>query len=518
MLPKTYFVGLAERSPFLIFQNQLYQLTEEVNTEDYIWIGPRKFGLVAGDSVLRLEDLYRYNNHDAILDFKQNYIYNKLKSEIKSSKDLTKKIKQQKVVEFIVQEVFPLLQSQDDEIAEVINPGTQRKNKKAIINKDEVLAEAYKLFEQHTSQKSRAEPYDSNILESIDKQIAVNCFMSDEDRIANLLGVKEEVSDEQRIEDILKQMTGEDEIDYKGKTISCEERCPRTLLSEILEEEYSEGTLIFNNKIYQLMRVKDENQLIKVRINGLNYFANIPNDYSVGEIEFIYKQALEVQFQDEAEREFNYKEEIDSLLKSFSGSIDNVIEQLSQHGKYEDGRSGIQYYNGNYYVTLKVPPFVLKDTIHNTGYYEFDECTIGVRIIYNSKDKDLGFSTDAVIINKYLHPFVRDETSGWMTICKYSAKYVTNYFAGLSLAERIASFLGLAKYVIESGYTNRRQMRGEYVDYDHGGYRPLSTVGLYKKISKEEIKRRGLCVTNLKADQREDFTFDKDMEGDVIYA
>ena len=123
MVSKTFLAEMAEKSPFVLFQDRLYQITDQVCGEDLLSVGERQFGLVASSEFGELERLFRILNSREIYKLKRDFIQNSLNQEIKKSEDVQRYIGGNEILRFILYEVFPLFVDDEKEIEAAIKGG-----------------------------------------------------------------------------------------------------------------------------------------------------------------------------------------------------------------------------------------------------------------------------------------------------------------------------------------------------------------------------------------------------------
>ena len=73
-LPNTFFGELAAKGPFVIFQNQLYQLCDSPDSREQIAFGEARFALASSSDLFELEGLYREYHHGEIFTFKKAFV------------------------------------------------------------------------------------------------------------------------------------------------------------------------------------------------------------------------------------------------------------------------------------------------------------------------------------------------------------------------------------------------------------------------------------------------------------
>ncbi len=81
------FVGqLAQLTPFIIYDKQIYQITQGIETRYKIELDGCKFGLSPGPSIEEIERYSRELDATEIFEFKKEFIQQKLKKEMISEK------------------------------------------------------------------------------------------------------------------------------------------------------------------------------------------------------------------------------------------------------------------------------------------------------------------------------------------------------------------------------------------------------------------------------------------------
>ena len=460
-MPKTFFAELAEKSPLIIFDHQLYQLTERDISENFIKVGEKKFGLIASDSLLNLENFYRYVNAQEIFNFKKDYIKGKLNSNMKSNEEINRIIKDNMVLYFILNEVFPYFTETKDNVAALLK-GRQEKEIGILDgNIEKIIADASKEFDKKESVRSRAKP----VVERDNKRLV----MSQEDG---------------EIYQILTKYYKTDEREKKPATKNM-----RSLLSVVLNDQ---NVLVFGNQVNKLSRLRIRNNSeLAVVIDGIEYMIN-PFD-TVQNIENLHRRKLEEQLMIESEEDFNYQNNV-------TRQIDGLVRQLkeySQKNEFEMGDIGFVKQAQNYYVTLKVSPYVLKEVKlpDKDMYFKFDECKVAVNIIYN--DGKIQTDTVTFVVEAYQHPFLARGKQAWTRLCmgNYNPAVSLN---GLNEAGRVVKLLSDAKNVMQKGYTlscrpYQQLFHGSGLENNH----PYNVTFASQKIDLDEIKRKNLPITNI---------------------
>ncbi len=459
-IPKTFFAELTEKSPLVIFDNRLYQLTERDIGEDFIRVGEKKFGLVVSDSLLNLENFYRYINAQEIFNFKKDYIKGKLDSNMKSNEDINQIIKNNMVLYFILNDIFPYFTETKDNVAALLK-GRQEKEIGILDgNIEKIIADASKEFDKKESLRSRAKP----VVEKVNKKLII----SQEDNEIYQILTKYYKTDEQEKKPTIKNT--------------------RSLLSVVLNDE---NVLVLGNQVNRLNRLRIRNNSgLAVVIDGIEYMIT-PFD-TVQNIENWHRRKLEEQLMIESEEDFNYQNNV-------TKQIDGIVKQLkeySQKKEFEMGDIGFVTQGGYYYVTLKVSPYVLKEVKlpDKDMYFKFDECKVAVNVVYNGGKIQTGH--EVFVPEAYQHPFLPRGKLAWMRLCMGNYRPEIR-LGGLDNAGKVVKFLSDAKNVMQKGYTiSCRPYQHIYVEGLEKNH-PLNLAFADNRINLDEVKRKKLPITNV---------------------
>ncbi|KYK25918.1 hypothetical protein AYK26_01415 [Euryarchaeota archaeon SM23-78] len=454
MIPKTFFAKLAEKPPFVIFQNQVYQIAEGKSRDGFVRAGKLELGLYPSTTLDELEKFYLGLNSEEIFHYKKSFIEERLKQEMKSNREMQKYVDENKVLRFILYEVFPLFMEDRDGVDALLKGETieEDKQKKSI---------------------------DKLVMDAVDRdELKVDVSQIKQELLQELRppeAQEPELTPEEDLEldSLLTNYYKQTGILEQKPVAKRKKQSPDTELTNILGNN---DVLVFKGLVYRLSPFKGE-QGICINIGKQNY--SLIQHTTVDEVEYAYQNKLEAQFNVQAVDEF--EEQINQIreLKEQNKALEKFFEKT----EYDAGNVGFKKHGSDYYVYAHVPEHVLKDVKNPSEdrYYRFGKCRVAVRVYYN-RDKDRFEVGDPRVIETYSHPFL-SYYDPWQTICM--GTYSRSKLGRLDDASKVATLLSDARNVLLSGYT---QSCGPY--HRAGNFSN-------RKISKEQIKRKKLPITNV---------------------
>lgn len=455
MLPKTFFAELAERGPIVIFNNQLYQISENSTGKDYILIGSEKLGLVSADTILNLENFYRYLHSKEISDFKKTHIESNLKTKVDEAKKAANKLSDNKVLAFMVNEIFPLFDEREEEMDAFLKG--KEVIETAITDTTDTLEKAFanakKKFQDVAGKRSRAKPI------TIKQKV-------------------QDIQEEQEVEELLNHF-------YKDEKPVPEivEKNSDTLLTAALNNE---NIVTFNDVVYKLAKRKSHG--LALVLNEIEY--SLVKSNTTARIERSYLSELEKQLKKEAEEEFDYEKEISEVLKNINKDLKKLVDK-NEYGQGAIGfikKEGV-IMNCKYFATLRVASYILQDTKQNPDiYYKFEECRVAVPI-WIKEDGTVNFINQVLVVEHYEHPFLSGSDK-WQNLCLGNTD-MKRIYQSKNTAVQIATMLAAGKEVLQSGYTV------DCKPYRMLGYNNFRIEEFTNhKISLDEVKRLNLPITN----------------------
>jgi len=206
----------------------------------------------------------------------------------------------------------------------------------------------------------------------------------------------------------------------------------------------------------------------------LSYLADLKQDYSDAVVRGLSLKALREGLRDS--REFRE-------LKAKRDDID----LLCRRDEYHEKDFGFRKRDGKIVVYVDVPEYVLRSP-HNRSYYRFDAHKLGI---------ELSLDYDNVILPNGPFSLGYEEgpfysSSGSLCMGNYSCSYLERGGAG----EKGRAF---AKLLIDARNVVLRGYRSSHV---HPHHRLDQEDYSARRISKEEIKNRGLSITNINYQSR----------------
>lgn len=537
MLPKTFLAELAERSPIIIVENHLYQMTddrEQSDSKNLIKVGKCEFGLVPSLSLDELERLYRDINKKEIFEHKKKFIEDRLHREIKTNDDMEKYVSENDLLHFAIYELFPLYAENEKEVVDVIkgiNVNTSSKK-----NIEKILEEELGSYEVTTSELEnlkrelmqeqlgvKKEVTQEKDLRGKDREIKVGDLVEvynsgnknylykdgqfgkigkicsdhyhinfneyfDKAMYNNITVLKKDVKlkkdAEPKVFDnalvtMLQDYYQRKPMVGKFNTLNLDNKKG---LSDILDDE---PAFFMNGTFYKLQNKAADNEF-QVVINGesfgLRQFAAIP------QIDEAYKQYLDKIFRLESIEEF--KDQLKEIQRIRSRN--KLLERLKDKNEFEIGDIGYLRKNGLFYVYLKIPKFAMKHP-NKEEYYGFDPCRVGVNL--NISNGEI-YGGEGVVIDAYSHPFLPRQMTPFQRICTLDKAANT---AGLKRADQVAKLLDDAKNVFIHGLTNESFASHGGTDLDNSFYygEKLDDRLKGRKLSLEEVKKGGYVITNL---------------------
>ncbi len=209
---------------------------------------------------------------------------------------------------------------------------------------------------------------------------------------------------------------------------------------------------------------------------GLERFEKIEN------VESNYQKLLEQHFKREALREnHKYKKMLVELEKEAK-----AFEKFSGIREFTHGDFGFtKREGGSYAVWTNVPEYVLKEP-RTDAYYHFPACKVAVNI--SSRGSEIINDLPYILGKAYPHPFTNRDSHSNQSICLGNFNY--ERIQHLQAPERIVKLLSVSKNVLTRGYNSGANP-----------YRRLGDMTSHM-ISKSEVERKGLPITNFNARAR----------------
>ena len=251
---------------------------------------------------------------------------------------------------------------------------------------------------------------------------------------------------------------------------------------------------IDGNYVYLLKDTKRNADLeIKGKKYSINtnphYLKDLKADFSLNIINKLSIDALKN----------NLKEsEVYQKLKNQSNDLDEICKK----SKYHEKDFGFETLNKNLKLQLDIPEHVLESP-HNHNLYRFKAHKIEITIGFQEIDYDPGFKNKKIMLTKGPYgvgnesgPFY--SSSGSLCMGLYSWE---NRKKGMTLGKSLAMLLIDARKVVLSGYTSTHITPHKELTEDYFSH---------KKISRKEVRRKNLPITNIKFDSKESGRYEND--------
>ncbi len=383
-IPPTFLSELAEQAPFVIFQNQLYQVAEGNSTVDCLTFGNSKFALVPSSDLRELERFYRERHEEEIFQFKREFIDERLKQEMKSAEDMEKYVTENKTLHFILYKVFPLLIENSEELDDFLQ-GKVRDNTAMHREIDRALQKGVGKITVTETQ-----------IEQLKKELRREYEEEKKEKRAPSARETENLQ--------LEQLLGGPQEPIWILPTQLPEAKPATALTDILQQE---SVFVFEGKAYRLERTEAHDVL---QIAGITF--RLAPWQDVQTIEEAYQQQLERQFKWEAVDEF--ASQIEEIQKIRSRG--EAVKKVKDKGEYEINNVGFLkkqdgYRGEQFYVYARLPKFAVQNPLKHEDYHPFPSLRVAVPV------NERGTAGDAVLVEKVAHPFISDWNSQYQHIC-----------------------------------------------------------------------------------------------------
>jgi len=263
--------------------------------------------------------------------------------------------------------------------------------------------------------------------------------------------------------------------------------------ASMLESLLKQDVLVLDGQVYKLIQIGNQGQeaaelqnrdlLLRVRGRTLGLSASC---LPLAELEQQFKMELEKELKKQALAEVPERAH---QLQEIQHNKKRIEALLLKHAKieggllylYQDPKSGVVKIGNAYYVYLEVPAHVLQDPNNPRDYYYFDRTRVGTVVTY--ANGQINFQ-HAVVMTPYEHPFL-NRGKAFTGFCM--GRYDKNKLINLPLEDAIYTFLTDAKNVLIKSY----HKGNPGIQYHAIAQFPE------RKISLEEVKKRGLPITNL---------------------
>ena len=482
-MERTFFIELAERGPFVILDERLYQLSDRAPQTDgadevqpVLSIDGNILGLVAADSINNLQRFYTQTNRASIDDQMQKYLQERLNKEVKTQNEFKKYLDGNKAVQFIVYEVFPHFMDKDEDIEGMLRGETPAVDQEAegdhadvekilqgedreitLRDYQQVKAELIKEIEDEYGQAAKQ-------LKPQDTEAATQAQQAPDDDLDALL------TDHYQKIGVL-----------QPAPLRAAEVKQGNGLVEIIG---SANALVINGKVYLLRPSGQGNNAsnITIAVNGARlepeYYTNAES------VESAYQNFLAKSIKiDAVEKYEDQVRQIEETKAKMRG-----IEGIAEKDRFFAGDIGFVRRNSTYYAALRVPKFAMKHP-KREEYYKFEECRVGVSVECDRRDVHIG---EPCVIDQYRHPFLSGNGT-FQKICNLS-----HWNGRFDKATMVAKRLSDAKNVIMNGMTVKSFRSHGGTDIHDSSYWSVVLEDKLdgRRISKEEAERQGYQITN----------------------
>ena len=277
--------------------------------------------------------------------------------------------------------------------------------------------------------------------------------------------------------------------DQAVRTLLAVKAEPLPKAGSILEQSVGANAVIFDEKIYPLVRIVAPGQgadLI-VRAGGA-FFGLSPRCRLLAEVEATFRTArlpefLERQALAEAPDRTRILREIELQELEMAEYLQGVVGTSSQTGDrclYQNKEWGILKQGGVFYVYVQVPEYVIEDK--DGSLYRFDATRVGVPVTSCAADQVL-VSGRAVMLTPYEHMFVASVAIG-ASICMPKGDA---YFAALQrmpLREALCAYLKDAKETLRAGH---------HAGNPNSPYHRIKSFS-YRRITRQEANEKRLPI------------------------
>lgn len=496
MIPETFFTKLAAQSPFVIFQNQLYQLAGSSEGDDFVSVGGGKFALVPSSDLSELEALYRDVNNSDIFQYQKDFIEDKLNKEMKSQQEMELFMGDNKPLHFILYELFPLIVEDDDEVDSFLE-GKMVDEKEVLKKIEDNIGDAFGKIEVSEAQ-----------LAQLKKELLVELGL-DEDLPQKRVEKKQiilDTDDDEDLEELLDDFYEEKGLTFiKPEDIKLPEPKAGTGLSDALGEE---SVFVFRGDVYKLDPVGMQDDAPHVILSNTRF--NLRPFTNVSRVEADYQLNLSRQLKVEAVE--GYEEQLREIQEIRLKN--EALKKFMEKKEYEIGNIGYirrkEFEKDAFYIYQKVPKFAMKKP-DSESVYLFDECKVAVQILHESKK----FSgSNSYVIGPYRHPFIplagtytasiKESTSDAYKFQKICMGDTYKYRKpALDNPNGILQFLSDSVNVILNGYIEGKN------PYSENNFRNLA----HKKTTEREARKKGYLITNVHVKEERQEPAHRDIRG-----
>ncbi len=497
MLPPSYFKLLAEQTPIAVFKGRVFQVGNGIGGSNYLNLGGVRYPLLELETIAKLERIYMENNEEQIELLKEQIIKKELESVKLSKKELYEIGKENKLLSFIINEIFPLVLEDDKDFETLVSKREGKKDEEKedylhkLMKEAGIEAEVPKSRgrKQKENKEKTSRPEDPFIEEPVQFQKRKSrsseplsaAFRDDNDirDIEILLEITRGKKDTKYLIEEGKEMPPED--DEIKKLLMNYARDKRELQPSVLTNNVlgNKNILCLKDIVYDLIEGRGRDRQ-NIMINDSQYFLYPLT--SLSSLENNYMHALEQKIKETCLEENDILSEKVERIEREKELMKNFLEK----DEFCKDNLGFAKEGSDYYVYVRIPEFVLKHP-ETGGLYHFNGCRVGVKITY--RNDMIGFENTPRVLERYSHPFIKDSGSLRQTICMGNYSY-DNAVRGLDKAHAIVKLLSDAKQVITSGYL-----------LGVGPHHKLEDMSRHR-ISEEEVRDKGLQITNILVNPR----------------
>ncbi|MBI5390235.1 hypothetical protein HZB02_02000 [Candidatus Woesearchaeota archaeon] len=349
---ESFFKRCADRAPFLIFEDTLYQISDTPREDQFLQLGKGRFGLVPTATISQLETFYETLFRTENFDAAQEFIKDEVKNHMKSRQDRTAQKEKVAAATFILKEFFPLLIDTTEELGKTLGiplPEKDQRTGKQII--DDLLNERTAAMEQHGNEY---------VIQTI-------------------------------ITDIMKKH-GLDAGEERRKTADMPERSLWDMVTE------RNPVFVYNHEVFYLDTKPEQACIV---INGNAY--GLKRIGSTQKLEQAYTKVLERERRRQALEE--YRDQIGEMIQGMkAGNI--AIEELMQEETFSYGNIGYIRRDGAFYGYFEIPKFAMQNPLNHKEYHPFPATKVSVKI--EASDSKVYVDDGSYIINAMVHPFLRN--------------------------------------------------------------------------------------------------------------
>jgi len=331
--PPSLFYTLSKRGCLVVDKKKTYvPVVDAKPGTDCLFVGNRTYGLKQEETVPGLLKLHRVLDQDQIKSWCDSYVES-LVARTDVVKDLTEKIQDNLVLDFVVNQVFKHYTGVADEhIGELVGA------------KGEV-----QIGELETCEDSEII---DEIIDQLIRGVKSEVGFTQQDRFDELLGVKQ-----------------------RKPGIKAETEELSDTLSDLLGFEKA---IFLNGQVYTILQDKKYSNPGLV-IGGIRY--TFVHHCSIEEFEGRYQDRLSEILKIEA-----IKSGVDKFKKLKGLHKRKLAKEIFENGEYKlPSGVGVKKYADQWYLTYDIPQFVVRDEMRNK-YFLFQPSKVGVRI-YSSKGR-----------------------------------------------------------------------------------------------------------------------------------